>query len=189
MVRILFGIILGILLFPVALLVWMNYGKVPVAVSDPPLPFERQITHTILDNRIDKEVVHLTPFPPDPANLIAGAHIYTQNCAFCHGLPGRPSEAGDGMYPGAPRLWQKHSNSNVVGVSDDPPGETFWKIKNGIRLSGMPSYKSTLSEEQMWQVALLLSNADKPLPADAQSVLQSTSVLLPGESPISGSRH
>jgi mono/diheme cytochrome c family protein len=57
--------------------------------------------------------------------------------------------------------------SGVVGVSDDPVGETYWKIKNGIRLSGMPAYGKALSETQMWQVSLLLSMANKPLPAEA----------------------
>ena len=51
-----------------------------------------------------------------------------------------------------------------MGVSDDPPGETYWKVANGIRLTGMPSYKGVLTDTQMWQVSLLLANADKPLP-------------------------
>ena len=46
-------------------------------------------------------------------------------------------------------------------VTDDPPGESYWKVRNGIRLSGMPSFQASLSEEQMWQVSILLANADK----------------------------
>jgi mono/diheme cytochrome c family protein len=53
-----------------------------------------------------------------------------------------------------------------VGVSDDPVGETYWKVRNGIRLSGMPSFDTLLNETQMWQVSVLLANADKPLPAN-----------------------
>ena len=58
------------------------------------------------------------------------------------------------MYPEAPQLWKPEGNG-VVGVSDDPPGETFWKVDNGIRLSGMPSYRKILNPTQEWQVALL----------------------------------
>jgi mono/diheme cytochrome c family protein len=54
----------------------------------------------------------------------------------------------------------------VVGVSDDPVGETYWKVRNGIRLSGMPAFNNLLNETQMWQVSVLLANADKPLPAN-----------------------
>ena len=75
------------------------------------------------------------------------------------------------MYPQAPQLWKPEGNG-VVGVSDDPPGETFWKIDNGIRLSGMPSYRKVLIATQEWQVALLLANADKPLPPAVISLLQ-----------------
>jgi len=45
-----------------------------------------------------------------------------------------------------PALWEKHANSDVVGVSDDPPGETYWKVANGIRLTGMPAFKDTLTD-------------------------------------------
>lgn len=77
------------------------------------------------------------------------------------------------MFPNAPQLWEKHRNG-VVGVSDDPPGETFWKVENGIRLTGMPSYKKVLSETQMWQVTVLLANADKPLPPAALDLVNGT---------------
>jgi mono/diheme cytochrome c family protein len=70
------------------------------------------------------------------------------------------------MFPRAPQLWAKHK-SGAVGVSNDPVGETYWKIKNGIRLTGMPAYEKSLSETQLWQVSLLLSMADKRLPAEA----------------------
>jgi mono/diheme cytochrome c family protein len=62
----------------------------------------------------------------------------------------------------------------VIGVSDDPPGETYWKVANGIRLSGMPAFKGVLTENEMWQVSLLLANADKPLPPAALVMLHGT---------------
>ena len=49
------------------------------------------------------------------------------------------------MFPTAPPLWEKHRQGDVVGVSDDPPGETYWKVANGIRLTGMPAYKELLT--------------------------------------------
>ena len=59
-----------------------------------------------------------------------------------------------------------------MGVSDDDPGETFWKVKNGIRLTGMPSYQHILSDAEMWDVALLLKNADQPLPDPVKAILK-----------------
>jgi mono/diheme cytochrome c family protein len=59
----------------------------------------------------------------------------------------------------------------MMGVTDDPPGETYWKVANGIRLTGMPAFKDALTETEMWQVSLLLANADKPLPPAALDIL------------------
>jgi thiosulfate dehydrogenase len=44
-------------------------------------------------------------------------------------------------------------------------GVTYWKVKNGIRLTGMPGFEKALSDQQMWQVAALMASADK-LPPD-----------------------
>ena len=57
------------------------------------------------------------------------------------------------------------------GVTDDPAGETYWKIANGIRLTGMPGYKKTLSEKEMWQISQLMADADK-LPQEAMDILK-----------------
>ena len=170
--RILFGVILCLVLAPVVLLAWFRFGRPPVAVADPPLPFERQLTQIPLNARIDREAPSAVPIQADENNLVAGASIYRDQCAACHGFYGKPSSFAAHMYPGAPQLWQQHRNSHVVGVSDDPPGETYWKVSNGIRLTGMPSFKDTLTETQVWQVTLLLANADKPLPPAAVGIVR-----------------
>jgi mono/diheme cytochrome c family protein len=170
--RFLLGVIIGIILVPVAVMAWFHFGKVPVAVNDPPFPQERLVTSVPLEARIDRELVKTPPVQADEDIFVAGAHIYSEQCAVCHGFHGQPSKFGPHMFPSAPPLWEKHHNGDVVGVSDDPPGETYWKVANGIRLTGMPSYKETLSDTQMWQVSLLLANADKPLPPAAVSILK-----------------
>ncbi|HUD56876.1 MAG TPA: cytochrome c [Terracidiphilus sp.] len=176
MVRIFFGIILGVLLVPLAGLVWLYYGKVPVAVADPPLPDEGQITSIALHARIDREMTAHPPIDPNEQTFIAGAHVYSEKCAVCHGYHGKPAPIGENMFPSAPPLWEKHPSGSVVGVSDDPPGETYWKVANGIRLSGMPDFKTQLTNTEIWQVSVLLANADKPLPPAALNILRGESV-------------
>jgi thiosulfate dehydrogenase len=163
--RFLVGLILGLLLFPIALLAYLHYGNLPVAVGDAPLPMERAITHHSLDARIDREAPKASPIEPSPTNLLIGAQVYRDNCAGCHGYYGQASPFATHIFPRAPQLWAPHG-SGIVGVSDDPVGETYWKVRNGIRLSGMPAFNSLLNETQMWQVSVLLANADKPLPAN-----------------------
>ena len=168
---VLLGFVIGIIILPALIYLYFRVGQPPVAVADNPLPFEGQIVSVPLHARIDREMPKQSPLAITDDNLTAGMQIYREQCASCHGLK-VPSKFGSNMFPIAPQLWQRHKNHpDVVGVSDDPVGETYWKVKNGIRLSGMPSYKALLTEDQMWQVATLLSVADKPLPPAADKIL------------------
>jgi mono/diheme cytochrome c family protein len=171
MIRFVFGVIAGVLLIPCAVYAWFSLGKVPVAVADPQLPQERLITAVPLHARIQREAIGAAPMQADEANLVAGARIYTERCSICHGLHGKPSAIGADMFPIAPQLLEKHGKGNVVGVSDDPAGETYWKVYNGIRLTGMPSFKDQLSDTGMWQVSLFLAYADKPMPPGVLQIL------------------
>jgi mono/diheme cytochrome c family protein len=86
---------------------------------------------------------------------MGGAMVYRGNCAVCHGLPGQPETAiAKGMFPKPPQLFRGK------GVTEDPAGETFWIAANGIRLTGMPAYRGSLSDQELWQVSLLLGGAD-----------------------------
>ena len=169
--KVLLGIVLGVILVPAAVLVWFQFGKVPVAVADPPFPQEQLLTAVPLHARIDRDLIKTAPIQSDEATLAAGAQIYRDQCAACHGYHGKPSSFGAHMFPDAPPLWERHHNGEVVGVSDDPPGETYWKVANGIRLTGMPAYNHVLNDTQMWQVTLLLKNADQRLPDPVMHIL------------------
>jgi len=166
LMSILISFVAGLLVIPIIIYGYLAFGNLPVSTADKPLPFEARIVKVPMKARIDREMPSTAPIAMNDQNLIAGATIYQQDCAFCHGLRGAPTEISKTMFPRVPQLWAKHKNG-VVGVSDDPVGETYWKVKNGIRLSGMPSYAGILSDAQLWQVSLLLSRADKSLPSDA----------------------
>ena len=163
--------VLGVIAVPLVAFFYLSHGHPPVAVADPSFPMEAAIVHNPLHARIDREMPGASPVPVNETTLIEGASIYKEQCAFCHGLPDHPAAIGANIFPGAPQLWERHHGGAVVGVSDDPVGETYWKVKNGIRLSAMPSYVKLLNDEQMWAVSNLLANADKPLPAAAKMEL------------------
>jgi thiosulfate dehydrogenase len=165
------GFLLGIVAVVAGLFAYLKFGPLPVAVTDAPLPFEKQIVALPLNARIERES-KTAPFGISEDVFEAGAHVYRAQCASCHGTPGHDVDFAKHMFPMAPQLWKKHGGG-VVGVSDDEPGETYWKVANGIRLSGMPSYKHILSDTQMWQVSLLLKNADKELPSPVTQILGS----------------
>lgn len=165
------GFFLALTLVVAGSWLWLRFARLPVAVDDAPLPLEADIVKVPLHARIDRETQQ-PPFGISEDVYETGAHIYKQQCAACHGTPGEDTPYAKWMYPRAPQLWKKHAHGNVVGVSDDEPGETFWKVKNGIRLSGMPSYQHILSSDEMWDVSLLLKNADQQLPDPVVAILK-----------------
>jgi thiosulfate dehydrogenase len=161
------GFLLGLLVLPLCGYLYFVLGLSPVATSAPPMPFERYFAKKALHARISREAPTTNLIQPTEGNLLAGANVYKQDCAVCHGLPGRPkSHIAEGMFPPPPQLFQG------TGVTDDPAGVTYWKVKNGIRLTGMPGFGWTLSNEQMWQVSVLLANANKVPPSVTQALQQ-----------------
>jgi thiosulfate dehydrogenase len=165
------GLIVGLLALPLALGIYLLRTGIPVAVGDKPFAWEGRVVGTLLHLRIAREMPKKAPIEADSYNLEAGMQIYRSQCASCHGLYEHPSSFGQNMYPSAPQLWELHGNG-AVGVSDDPVGEIYWKAANGVRLTGMPAYKSVLNDTQMWQVSLLLANANKPLPIAVLELLK-----------------
>lgn len=157
-----FGFLIGLITLPLLAYVYLLAGQAPVATSAPPLPLERYITHKALDAVIGKNAPKTSPVPATEPNLLAGVKYYRSDCAVCHGLPGQPKTGiAKGEFPKPPQLFEGK------GVTDDPAGETFWKVKYGIRLTGMPGFEGSLTEEQMWQVSQMLATEKLP-----DSVLQ-----------------
>lgn len=159
------GVLAGLLLGPGILYMYVAFGRVPVSSFDPELPFETTLASEAVRGRISREMPKSAPITATENNLLAGAEIYRNNCAMCHGLFGEnPPAIAAGMYPPPPQLL------HGKGVTEDPAGETYWKIANGLRLTGMPGFREMLSPDQMWQLTLLLSHANK-LPPRVTDVL------------------
>jgi mono/diheme cytochrome c family protein len=169
--KVLLGFVLAIMVLAVAAGVYFRWGSPPVATADKPFPLEKQIVSVPLQARIAKQM-QTPPFGIGEDVYEGGARVYKADCAECHGTPGRDVAYAKYMYPAPPQLWKKHAKGNVVGVSDDEPGETYWKVANGIRLTGMPAFNHVLTDTQMWQVSLLLKNADQQLPDPVMKILK-----------------
>ena len=143
-------------------------GLIPANADTQPSSFETWMARTSLSATMDR----LAPTTPNPVaatdqSLTEGVHLFAKNCAVCHG-----SAAGDASAsPIAKGLFQKPPQLATEGVEDDPEGESFWKIKHGIRLTGMPAFGQSLSDQQIWTLALFLKHMDK-LPPPAQQAWQ-----------------
>lgn len=83
------------------------------------------------------------PLAADPQAAAAGAKLFQQHCAQCHG-----DDAG-GRH-GKPSL-----RSHRVRLAS--PGELEWLLTNGSLRNGMPSW-SRLPEPQRWQIVSYLKS-------------------------------
>jgi thiosulfate dehydrogenase len=161
------GVIIGILLVPAGFYFYVRSGHAPVATSAPPMPFEQFFAKTALHATLNREAPKTRSTAASEGELLAGVQVYRHHCGMCHGLPGRPmSGVAKGEFPPPPPLFEPDHM-----VTDDPAGVTYWKVKHGIRLTGMPGFHASLTDEQIWNVSLLLANANK-LPSGVSQALK-----------------
>src|SRR6202049_1300848 len=156
MKQFLFGFVAAPLLIAAAGLGYVALGLAPVATASAPLPFERLIAGIALNARVNNEAPKSSAIPASDEAYAAGANIYRRNCAVCHGMRGQAQTAiAKGEFPPPPELL------NGQGVTNDPVGVTYWKVANGIRLTGMPGFNGSLSTEQIWQGRVFCGSVNK----------------------------
>jgi mono/diheme cytochrome c family protein len=90
------------------------------------------------------------PLQNDPDAVAAGAILFEQHCAECHG------NAAEGS-PKAPSLL-------VPEVRNATPGTLFWLITNGVVRKKMPVW-SKLPEPQRWQLVRYMKSLNGSAPA------------------------
>ena len=166
MVKFLVGIVVGIGLVVLASYLFITRGGIFMGTDTKPLPLEETIASAAITASIGKSADDSSPLPEDETNLLAGAKIYMQACAGCHGRLDQAPGRSKGFYPEPPHLLPPGK-----GVTSAPVGATHWVVKNGIRFSAMPSFNQKLSDSEIWQVSLLLRNANK-LPSSVQDSLR-----------------
>lgn len=172
MLRALIGFIIGIVFTVLAALgagyMVVTIGVIAAGADAKPSAIERWVAGNSLRATLRREA----PKGPNPvalndANLIAGIKLYGTHCAICHGTAAgdkEPTPFSKGENPRPPLLASD-------GVEDDPEGWTFWKVKHGIRWSGMPAWEHDLNDQQLWTLALFLKHMDK-LPPGPQAAWQ-----------------
>ena len=111
------------------------------------------------------------PFALDDAAVIRdGAQHFAQyGCGHCHGAPGAPwSKFSEGLNPEAADL-------NEIAKSRDAAA-IFWVVKNGIRMTGMPSFgKAGVPDNELWQIVAFVKKLPDVSETDYKSWTASSS--------------
>lgn len=164
MKKFLAGVVVTIIAGVIGAYAFVSFGCMPANADSKPPIIEKWMARTSLHASIQREAPKgPVPIALNDANLTAGVKLYAMNCAVCHGASdGKASNIAMGLYQHAPQLAED-------GVEDDPEGVIYWKVKHGIRLTGMPAFSGTLTDEQVWQTVLFLKHMDS-LPAGVNKV-------------------
>ncbi len=101
----------------------------------------------------------------DPKRIAAGAGLYQEMCTGCHLGPGlERTELSQGLYPAAPEL---------AKGDDLSPAEQFWTIKHGVKLTAMPAWGKTHSDELIWDMVAFIRQLPKLSPEQYKATVAS----------------
>jgi mono/diheme cytochrome c family protein len=155
----LFGIILTLFVLAAGGYFLLKSGRVSFNADQAPSATERHLAMSAVDASTERNAPEQkNPVPTDEADLIAGAQLYLNHCAGCHGLPSNPeSPFGRSFNPPVPAFFKE--------APDMPENQNFYIIQHGIRWSGMPAWGKTLNDGQIWQLVTFLSNVQKLPPS------------------------
>lgn len=100
-----------------------------------------------------------------PKRISTGAGLYTEMCTGCHLGPGlEKTEMSQGLYPQAPEL---------ARGNDHTPAQQFWIIKHGIKLSAMPAWGKTHSDDLIWDMVAFINQLPKMTPEQYKAAIAS----------------
>ena len=140
----------GILASVVVPILILATGAINIGADVKPGLIERTLAPWARDRSVERRALKgANPRGGDPAAITLGFGHYRENCIICHGAPGVPgAELSKGLNPSAPSLGK--------GEKDTPDGELFWFIKHGVRMTPMPAWGPTHSDEEIWAIAAFI---------------------------------
>lgn len=157
-------VILTLLAAIVALAGYAYSGAYDVAASQPDSAALRWLLVTARDHSIDRRAAEIT-VPPlsDPALVQEGFEHYHEMCTGCHLAPGMDSsEIREGMNPQPPVLAKLVPHSS--------PAQLFWVIKHGVKMTGMPAWGGSHSDQMIWAMVAFLQRLPSMTPAQYQAM-------------------
>jgi mono/diheme cytochrome c family protein len=163
------AIIVFIILVIVAFLIFIYTGTYNVAATKPHTELALWVLNITKEQSVKSHSKGITVPNLDEKSLIEkGFHEYEEMCVGCHGAPGvDPSEIGEGLNPEPPDLSEE--------AEEMSPAELFWITKNGIKMTGMPAFGPTHSDEELWTIVAFLKRLPELSPEQYQA-MQETSV-------------
>jgi len=176
------GVVITLAVLILGGLAYISLGLFPTNADVTPPPLEQRIASTAMDASMEKRAPRAnSPLPATDDNLMDGMKLYTMNCAVCHGtLDMKPSPLERAMYPPPPQL--------ILMPLDDPEWHINYAIKTGVRYTGMPAWRGTLSDQDIWKLTLFLARIEKLSPGVQDYWKKSFGVVPMAGRPVDGGK-
>jgi mono/diheme cytochrome c family protein len=147
---ILLSFVAGILVSLLVPILVLATGAINIGADVKPGLIERTLGPWGRDRSVERRASKEDdPYAGDPAAIATGFDHYRENCVMCHGAPGvAGAELSKGLNPPAPSLDNEEN--------DTGDGELFWVIKHGIRMTPMPAFGPTHTDEEIWKIVAFI---------------------------------
>ncbi len=140
-------VILVLILLIAGLFVFIYSGTYNIAATEPHSLLAEWVFNTTKKYSIKKHSENIERAKLNDDSLIkSGFDLYDNMCVGCHGGPG--SEAAEGFNPSPPDLAEESEELSAV--------ELFWVTKNGIKMTGMPAFGLSHSDQEIWSIVAFL---------------------------------
>jgi mono/diheme cytochrome c family protein len=138
-------------------------GAFDVAADRPDGALTRHVMAFARERSIDARAEGIeVPKLDTPARIAEGAEHYSAMCTGCHLAPGMAeNEMRPGLNPKPPLL---------ASLPAEDPAEQFWIVKHGIKMTGMPAWGVTHSDEEIWNIVAFLQKLPKLTPAQYRAL-------------------
>jgi mono/diheme cytochrome c family protein len=131
---------------PIIILAYVKSGLFDVAAARPHSRLVEWITHETMINSIKRRAPDVTlPATVSADQAKRGFCKYEEHCVECHGAPAVAREQWvNGLNPTPPylldatHLWKPH--------------ELEWIVRNGIKMTGMPAWRESMSDGEIQDV-------------------------------------
>lgn len=159
-------VILSLLLLGGILGVFLYTGVYNIGADAPHTRPAYRLIDILRDRSIAVRARAITAPPDldDPKRVATGAGLYADMCTSCHLAPGMErTELSQGLYPAAPDLSRP---------LDHTPQEEFWIIKHGLKMTAMPAWGRTHSDDLIWDMVAFLHSLPYLSPEQYQAAVK-----------------
>lgn len=154
-------VVLGVLAIGAAFFIWS--GIYNIGADDPHWSTTHTIIETLRERSIESRMQDVqVPDLDDRRRIALGAVNYSAMCTGCHLSPGvDDTEIRPGLYPMPPNLTQTEA---------EDPRRMFWVIKHGIKMTAMPAWGKTHTDEQIWNMVAFVQKLPGMTPAQYEQL-------------------